>query len=110
MSLDVSLYYENDGHRHIVYDRNITHNLGTMAVEAGIYDPIWRPEQVNISKASDLIEPLTEGLATLKAEPEQFKQFEPANKWGTYVDFVRFVAEYLKQCKAHPNAIIRVSR
>lgn len=54
MSLDVSLYTveecPNCGHRvgtrHLIYDANITHNLGEMAAEAGLYEALWRPAEM----------------------------------------------------------------
>ena len=33
------------------YSANITHNLGKMAEEAGIYKHLWRPEEIGITKA-----------------------------------------------------------
>ena len=41
-----------------VYSANITHNLTKMADEAGIYECLWRPEEIGITKAGQLIEPL----------------------------------------------------
>jgi len=41
-----------------VYDANITHNLGEMADEAGVYKHLWRPEEIGLTKAAELIEPL----------------------------------------------------
>ena len=34
------------GKREIMYNANITHNLGKMAEEAGIYEALWRPYQL----------------------------------------------------------------
>ena len=34
-----------------VYSANITHNLNTMADEAGIYKHLWRPDEIKITKA-----------------------------------------------------------
>lgn len=48
-----------------VFGSNITHNLGEMAEEAGIYKHLWRPEEIGITKADQLIAPLREGLARL---------------------------------------------
>lgn len=31
---------------------NITHNLGRMAKEAGIYQHLWRPEEIGVTKAA----------------------------------------------------------
>ena len=92
-----------------VYSSNITHNLSKMAAEVGIYDCLWRPETIGISKAEQLIEPLEKGLAELKARPEHYKQFDASNGWGVYPDFIRFVEKYLEACKANTDAIVEVS-
>jgi hypothetical protein len=93
-----------------VYSANITHNLNTMAGEAGIYKHLWRPEEIGITKARQLIEPLTAGLALLEARPDHFRQFDSPNGWGLYVHFVPFVANYLAACIASPDADVAASR
>lgn len=93
-----------------VFEQNITHNLGKMASAAGVYEAMWRPEEIGITRAKELIEPLTKGLETLKAEPDKFKVHNPSNGWGDYDGLVRFVAVYLDACKQYPEAMIRVSR
>jgi len=93
-----------------IYDRNITHNLNKMADEAGIYKHLWRPEEIEITKAAQLIEPLREGLALLLSDPERFKKFDPENKWGDYNGLVDFVREYLAACEENPNSSVSVSR
>jgi hypothetical protein len=103
MSLDVSLHQS-------VYSANITHNLGKMAQEAGIYEYLWRPEEVNIWYAGELVEPLAKGLALLVSDPERFKKFNSPNGWGMYEHFVPFVSNYLAACVAHPDATVRASR
>lgn len=65
-----------------VYEANITHNLNTMADEAGIYNHLWRPEEVGARVARDLIKPLSVGLALLLSDPERFKKINPENGWG----------------------------
>ena len=93
-----------------VYSANITHNLTKMAGEAGIYEHLWRPEEINISKASELINPLSEGLKLLKSDPERFKKFNPENGWGTFEGLVKFVESYLNACIEYPESEIYVSR
>ena len=107
MSLDVSL--EAVGPT-CVFDANITHNLGRMAAEAGIYEALWRPEEVGITTASQLIEPLTVGLALLKADPPRFMEHNRANGWGMYEHFVPFVERYLEACKENPDATVSANR
>lgn len=93
-----------------LYSANITHNLNTMAGAAGIYEALWRPEEIGITKAEQLIEPLTRGLAMLKADPVKFSAFNSPNGWGLYEHFVPFVKRYLQACREHPTATVRVSR
>jgi hypothetical protein len=108
MSLDVMLSCECCGHD--FYSGNITHNLGKMAGEAGIYKHLWRPEEIGIDRAEQLIRPLTDGLALLKSDPPRFEAFNSPNGWGMYEHFVPFVEEYLRACVERPMAKVRVSR
>jgi hypothetical protein len=107
MSLDVSLLERRPVE---VYSANITHNLGGMAKEAGIYMHLWRPDELGITKAHQLIEPLRKGLDVLKAEPDRFKALNPPNGWGSYDGLVRFVEDYLAACVAKPEATVDVDR
>lgn len=101
---------ESEYESEYVYDANITHNLNTMAQEAGIYMHLWRPEEIGITKAEELIEPLREGLHLLKMDPERFKKFNPDNGWGSYEGLVKFVENYLNACYENREALIEVSR
>lgn len=91
-----------------VYTANITHNLNRMAREAGIYEVLWRPEEIGITHAAQLIAPLTDGLALLRSDPERFERFNPVNAWGSYEGLVRFVVEYLEACTSYPTAEVSV--
>jgi hypothetical protein len=117
MSLDVTLtnerWAEVNGcwiihEEHDVYEANITHNLTTMAAEAGLYEVLWHPEFG--TRARQLIEPLRAGLTKLQAQPERFTPFNAPNGWGTYAQFVPFIRQYLAACEAHPDAVVSVSR
>jgi len=107
MSLDVSLTAIRPS---VVFCYNITHNLTEMATDAGIYKHLWRPKEINITTAAQLIEPLRVGLELLRSDPERFKQFNPPNGWGDYDGLVKFVAAYLVACENNPDAEIYVSR
>lgn len=103
------------GHQHTrterrqYYSANITHNLNKMAEEAGIYKHLWRPEEIEITRAGQLLEPLREGLDRLKADPERFKKFNPPNGWGSYEGLTQFVESYLEACKENPEALVSAS-
>jgi hypothetical protein len=101
---------EVSGEAQVVYTANITHNLNKMAEEAGIYKPLWRPDEVGIDKAKQLIRPLRKGLTRLKRDPERFRAFNPQNGWGSYAALVSFVDNYLEACKTYPDARVRVWR
>ena len=90
------------------YSANITHNLTRMAREAGIYEHLWRPQEIGITTASQLIEPLTVGKELLKREPERFQAFNPPNGWGNYDGLVVFVEKYIAACIQYPDATVRV--
>jgi hypothetical protein len=93
-----------------VYHDNITHNLGGMAMAAGIYKHLWRPDEIEVTKARELIEPLARGLDALRIDPGHFKALNPPNGWGNYDGLVRFVSAYLDACKRYPEATVSVSR
>ena len=82
MSLAVYLTKRPDNEE--VFSSNITHNLNRMAEEAGIYQACWRPEEIGVTHAAQLIPLLETGIAKLKADPEQFSKFDAPNKWGMY--------------------------
>ena len=119
MSLDVYLYKtitcEHCGkdatqRGPCVYSANITHNLGRMAAEAGIYDCLWHPDEHGITRASQLIEPLRNGLVVMRADRARFEAFNAPNGWGLYENFVPWVARYLEACEEHPTATVEVCR
>lgn len=81
-----------------------------MAEAAGIYKHLWCPEEIGITKAKQLIQPLKKGLKKLKANPAKFKRYDSPNGWGLYEHFVPFVEEYLRACEEFPDGEITVSR
>ena len=104
------------GHKHSrketeeFFTANITHNLLPMAKEAGIYELLWRPDEIGILKASQMIKPLRTGVSLMKAEPARFEKLNAENGWGIYADFLPWIENYLAACEAHPRANVHVSR
>ena len=107
MSLDVYLTRTQPT---TVFSQNVTHNLNKMAEEAGIYKHLWRPDEIGITKAGQLIEPLKAGLAMMKADPERFKKHNSPNGWGLYKNFVPWIENYIAACAEYPDADVEVSR
>lgn len=85
-------------------------NLGRMAELAGIYKHLWRPDEIGITKARQLIEPLPIGVALMNREPERFIALNPTNGWGSYKDFVPWIERYIAACCEYPDAEVSVSR
>jgi hypothetical protein len=114
MSLDVYLKIDvdtgNEPYEAELFWANITHNMGPMAEEAGIYKALWRPEEIGCEFASDIIELLDNGLDRLKKNRNHMEKFNPKNNWGSWEALVNFTEEYLQACKEYPNAKIYVSR
>jgi len=81
-----------------------------MAGKAGIYKALWRPEELEATRAEDILLILEKGYTDLKRKPEYFKKFNPENGWGSYDGLVSFVERYLDACKEYPKAIIYISR
>jgi hypothetical protein len=93
-----------------IFKANITHNLGRMAGEAGIYKVCWRPDEIGILKAAQLIDPLKNGIAMMKADPTRFQKLNAQNGWGLYENFVPWLERYLAACEENPEAEVWVSR
>ena len=101
-----STYTENKE----LFSANITHNLAKMAGEAGIYEHLWRPDEIGIEYARDLIEPLSKGLADMKDRPKHYKKFNAENGWGLYKHFVPWIERYLEACIEYPDSLVGVYR
>jgi hypothetical protein len=107
MSLDI---YFTEVRESEVHFQNITHNLNMMAKEAGMYKPLWRPEEVGITKAAELTPYLEKGIADMKDNPSKYRKFDAKNGWGTYDDFLPWLEELLQASKDFPESDIHISR
>ena len=98
MSLDVTLTAVRPTE---VTSANITHNLVPMAKEAGIYQHLWRPDEIGITKAAELILPYPLGCCCwnkLSGSRHLIRQTVGAGE-----HFVPFVRHYLEACEANPT-------
>jgi hypothetical protein len=104
-------YDEKRPQKEPVFHANITHNLNKMADEAGIYYHLWRPDEIGITKAKELIRPLKKARELMIEKGRQhWVQFEPSNKWGTYEGFMSFIVAVIAACEEYPEADVNVSR
>jgi hypothetical protein len=104
MSLDIWL---TDTVETTVVDKNITHNLGRMWSEAGVYDALYNSEG---QTAKSVLPILHEGLRLMIADPERFKKFNAHNGWGLYEHALPWLGELIKEFEEYPNGIIGVSK
>ncbi len=88
---------------------NIAHNLNNMAKEVGLYEVLWRPEEIGITVASQMIVPLEKAIDKLVANPDKYKAFNPPNGYGRYEDSVSFCRSVLDNCREYPDAVIEAS-
>ena len=116
MSLDVDLMVTQPCS---VYSGNITHNLGKMAGEVNIpymagtvslYTILWRPEELQFTKAREIADLLDEGWNILLSDPEKYKRYNPENGWGSYDGLCNFVYKYRNACWEYPEAELSISR
>jgi hypothetical protein len=106
MSLDI---YLEEVQPCIVFEANITHNLGKIAVEAHIYRKLWRPKEARVKCAGQLIKPLERAIKMMKADPARFKRHDSPNGWGLYIHFLPWLEELLAACREHPDATVKAS-
>ena len=116
MSLDVDLMITMPTS---VYSGNITHNLGKMAGEVKIpymagtvslYTILWRPEELQFTRAREIADLLDIGWNILLSDPEKYKRYNPENGWGSYEGLCDFVYRYRNACWDNPDAELSVSR
>lgn len=108
MSLDLRLVCEHCGS--VLAESNITHNLNKMADAVGIYEILWRPDEVGITRSGEITDRLESGLSYVKSNMHSLRKFEPENKWGTVESLIRFLEEIIVGCKNFPNAKLVADR
>lgn len=107
MSLDIDVVGLKGGR---VFEANITHNLGEMATECGLYDVMWRPEEHGLTQCETAIPVLRKGVAELAGNRERYERFNPENGWGSYDILLRVATELLEACENIPCGTIRAMR
>jgi hypothetical protein len=116
MSLDLSIYATSDlggsePFRFKIDSHNITHNLTTMAEEAGIYKALWRPEELFEEPRLCDIEPVVrKGLERLKSDPSRFEALNPRNGWGSRKHLVKACEWLLEYSELYPLALVEACR
>jgi hypothetical protein len=86
---------------------NITHNLGKMAQELGVYYLLWRGADVTV--ASDMLEKLRAAILALETTPEEYHRYDAPNGWGKLEHFLKFLKTLEGMCREHPEAEVIIS-
>lgn len=93
-----------------VYTGNITHNLERMADAAGLYQVLWRPEEIGVKLGAEAVPLLRAGIFWLENHEEEARHLNPSNGWGSYDGLLGFARQTLKACEEYPDGEISVSR
>lgn len=88
----------------------MTHNIGKMAKEAGIYKALWQPQEEGYQVAGDIEPVLKAGLDKLCADPQHYEQLDSTYGAEYFDRLVTVASSYLEVCREHPKANIEVSR
>lgn len=103
MSFEISLYYQVEpNEKAFVYDDNMTSNVYAMAKEAGILSVI--NGESNDKAVTEIVDTIKSGYADMLSRPDVYEAIEGANNWGTYDQFLLFVADLLRACAKYPNS------
>ena len=107
MSYDVSIYVEtgeSEDASVCVFDRNQTSNVARMWRAAGVDLSEWKDRPVG-----EVVEPLSEAVAAMKADPDKYRAMNPPNGWGSYETCLAFLESILTACRVHDRGVLWVS-
>lgn len=106
MSLDIDLIEYGES----MWSANMTHNLNKIAIEAGVYECLWRPDEIGVKYARDNISNLRFALGIFYSKYDELKKLNPSNGWGDIDRLIEVTQDFLKACMEYPNAIIECDR
>jgi hypothetical protein len=92
-------------------DANHTCNTGNMiAVASGAaeYTEGTTPSGWNGKRAAEVAKICWEAIRELRAKPDDYRKYEPENKWGTVETAIEFLEIVLTGCLRAPQATVRV--
>ena len=108
MSYDVSLAVDTGGDEPAVVGDlywNYTSNCA----------PMWRKAGADLADfhgklAGECLPALESAVAAMCAAPAVYKDMDPASGWGSYDTLLPRLVELAAEFRAHPKAIVQVSR
>ena len=91
-----------------LFERNITNNLYKMALYLGVAG-IYYPQDHNINTAKDLLPLCKNALIKLKKYPDNYKQYNASNGWGTIIHMEELLVELIEVIEMYRDANYVVS-
>ena len=101
----------------------ITHNFNVLAEKVGLYNAIWRPNEIANAlapiknyeseqeypevRAKEILPILKDGFEFVAKRPEFCVKFLPKDK--TLEDFAIFVSDYINYCENNLNQTIKTN-
>lgn len=114
MSLDLDLIVIEP---HSVFDINITHNLNNMAKALGVYEILWRPEELAEKAGVDkiyvknFIKPINEAIEELTSNIDYYQEkYGPENGWGSAEVLLEDLRKIRQAIEDNPNGYFEASR
>ena len=92
-----------------IHSSSLTHNLAPMAKAAGLYAPLWRPEECGIISAEQLADAIRPGYIELRDNRDKYAKLDAKDGWGDYDGLVSFTESLLCKCENNPGADVTVS-
>lgn len=114
MSLDLDLMVVEP---HTVFDINITHNLNEMARALGVYEILWRPDELAENAMVDKIyvknflKPINGSIEELATNMDYYQsEYGPKNGWGSAETLLKDLRLIRNAIEENPDGYFVASR
>ncbi len=106
MSWDTSLkIFTGKKMTNVVCCGNCTYNLGNMFKKALGFNF----SDLNGKRAGDVLSKLQLSIKDMRDNPDEYKEYNPDNGWGTYEGAFEYLVRIAEACENHPDATISIS-
>lgn len=93
-----------------VFEGEVSADLVPIAKKAGIYQHVWHPDELKISRAKELISPIENAIKDMDADMPAFEALNGDDEFGTAKNLKEFLGIYLDACNTYPKAHVRVMK
>lgn len=102
MSWDVIL--ENNDDFSEIDVCNYSYNVSPMFKKAGL-----NFVELNERNATEVSRILTDVIIRMTEKPNDYRELNPSNGWGTYEGAIGFLAKIIKQCLLYPQYSVKIT-